>query len=64
MVAEQVERKVQHAGSLREDVLGLLRDADAARTRVITPVTAQLMEYFQESGSSLSQLRETSAASQ
>ncbi len=25
---------------------------------------AQLMEYFQESGSSLSQLRETSAASQ
>jgi hypothetical protein len=31
---------------------------------VITPVTAQLMEYFQESGSSLSQLRETSPASQ
>ena len=36
--------------SLRGDALGPLRDAAAARTRVITLVTAQLMEYFQESG--------------
>lgn len=48
--------------SLHGDALGPLRDADAARTRVITLVTAQLLEYFQESG--LSQLCETSPASQ
>jgi hypothetical protein len=34
--------------SLRGGSLGPLHDADAARTRVITLVTAQLMEYFQE----------------
>jgi hypothetical protein len=50
---------VPDTGHLRDDAIGLLRNADAARTRVITLVSVQLMEYFRDSGSSFSELRET-----
>jgi hypothetical protein len=51
--------EVPDTGHLRDDAIGLLRNADAARTRVITLVSVQLMEYFRDSGSSFSELRET-----
>nr|WP_221375782.1 TetR/AcrR family transcriptional regulator [Actinoplanes polyasparticus] len=45
-------------GALRDDAIGSLRNADSARAHVLTLVSVQLMEYFRDSGSSLSELRD------
>jgi AcrR family transcriptional regulator len=50
---------VPDTGSLRADAIGLLRNADAARSRMITLISLQLMDYFRHTGTSFSQLRET-----
>ncbi|NUO46329.1 MAG: TetR/AcrR family transcriptional regulator [Streptomyces sp.] len=48
--------EVPDTGSLREDAIGLLRNADAAR-RMITLLSVQLTDYFRESGTNFSELR-------
>ncbi|KAA9151675.1 TetR/AcrR family transcriptional regulator [Amycolatopsis acidicola] len=51
--------EVPDTGSLREDAIGLLRNADAGRTRMITLISVQLMDYFRETGTSFEDLRRT-----
>lgn len=46
------------AGSLREDMLGFLRNANADRSGFMTILSVQLMEYFRETGTSFSDLRD------
>jgi AcrR family transcriptional regulator len=50
--------EVPDTGSLRDDMLGFLRNADAGRSRIMTMLSVQLMDYFRDSGSSFSQLRD------
>lgn len=50
---------VPDTGSLREDAIGLLRNADIGRRRMLTLIGAQLMDYFRDSGTSFSELRES-----
>jgi AcrR family transcriptional regulator len=45
-------------GALRDDAIGFLRNADSARAHVLTLISVQLMDYFRDSGSSLSELRD------
>ncbi|MGK5683058.1 TetR/AcrR family transcriptional regulator [Actinoplanes sp. URMC 104] len=45
-------------GNLRDDVIGFLRNADAGRTRLLTTISVQLMDYFRESGSNFGELRD------
>ena len=44
-------------GSLREDAIGLLRNANASRSRMATLLIAQLMDYFRQTGTSFAELR-------
>jgi AcrR family transcriptional regulator len=50
---------VPDTGSLREDAITFLRNADAGRARMITLLSAQLMDYFRDAGTSFSELRGT-----
>lgn len=50
---------VPDTGSLRDDAIGFLHNADAGRARMITLISAQLMDYFRDTGSSFSELRGT-----
>ncbi|AQZ69551.1 Transcriptional regulator, TetR family [[Actinomadura] parvosata subsp. kistnae] len=50
---------VPDTGSLREDAIGFLRNADADRAGMITLMSVQLVEYFQDAGTSLEELRDT-----
>jgi AcrR family transcriptional regulator len=50
--------EVPDTGSLREDVLTLLRRANDARGRLLAMISVQLMEYFRSTGTSFSQMRE------
>lgn len=50
---------VPDTGSLRDDALGLLRNADAGRARMTTLISVHLMDYFRAAGTSFSELRET-----
>ena len=45
-------------GALRDDAIGFMRNADSARAHVLTLISVQLMDYFRDTGSSLSELRD------
>jgi AcrR family transcriptional regulator len=49
---------VPDTGSLRDDAIAFLRNADAGRTRMITLMSVQLMDYFRDTGTSFGDLRE------
>ncbi|TMR95429.1 TetR/AcrR family transcriptional regulator [Nonomuraea basaltis] len=50
---------VPDTGSLRDDAIGFLRNADADRAGMITLMSVQLADYFRDTGTSLSELRDT-----
>lgn len=50
---------IPDTGNLRDDAIGFLHNADAGRTRMITLISAQLMDYFRDTGSSFSELRDS-----
>ncbi len=45
-------------GSLRDDAIGFLRNANASRSPLMAVISVQLMDYFRDSGKSFSELRE------
>ncbi|WP_426503230.1 TetR/AcrR family transcriptional regulator [Dactylosporangium sp. McL0621] len=49
---------VPDTGDLREDAIGVLRNADTARSHMITTMSVLLLEYFRETGTSFSELRD------
>jgi len=49
---------VPDTGSLRDDAIGLLRNADAGRAHLIALISVQLMDYFRATGTSFSELRD------
>lgn len=49
---------VPDTGSLREDAIGFLRNADAGRARMVTLISAHLADFFGETGTSFSDLRD------
>jgi AcrR family transcriptional regulator len=50
--------QVPDTGSLRDDALGYLRNVVTDRSRLITLVSVQLVDYFRATGSSVSELRD------
>lgn len=50
--------EIPDTGRLREDALGFLRSANESRAQLMTVISAQLMEYFRDTGSSFGELRE------
>ncbi|GAA3221210.1 TetR/AcrR family transcriptional regulator [Nonomuraea helvata] len=50
---------VPDTGSLRDDAIGFLRNADADRAGMITLMSVQLVDYFRDAGTSLGELRDT-----
>ncbi|SEM93987.1 TetR/AcrR family transcriptional regulator [Nonomuraea pusilla] len=50
---------VPDTGSLRDDAIGFLRNADADRAGMITLMSVQLVDYFRDTGTSLGELRDT-----
>ncbi|MER5423367.1 TetR/AcrR family transcriptional regulator [Streptosporangium roseum] len=50
---------VPDTGSLRDDAIGFLHNADADRAGMITLMSVQLADYFRDTGTSLSELRDT-----
>lgn len=46
-------------GSLRDDAIGFLRNANADRAPTITFISVQLAGYFRDAGTSFSELRHT-----
>jgi AcrR family transcriptional regulator len=50
--------QVPDTGSLRDDALGYLRNVVTDRSRLITLVSVQLVDYFRATGSSFSELRD------
>ncbi|MET8869892.1 TetR/AcrR family transcriptional regulator [Nonomuraea sp. NPDC004580] len=51
--------EIPDTGSLRDDAIAFLRNADADRSGMITLMSVQLGGYFHETGSSLSRLRDS-----
>jgi AcrR family transcriptional regulator len=51
--------EVPDTGSLRDDAIGFLRNADAGLTHMITLISVQLMDYFRDTGTSFSELLAT-----
>jgi AcrR family transcriptional regulator len=49
---------VPDTGSLRGDAIGFLRNANASRARMMTLISVQLADYFRDSGTSFSDLRD------
>lgn len=49
---------VPDTGSLRDDAIGFLRNAHAGRAHMITMMSVQLVEYFRDTGTGFSELRE------
>ncbi len=49
---------VPDTGSLRDDMLGFLVNADAARLGIASLMSVQLMQYFRDTGTSFSELRD------
>ena len=43
----------------RSNAIALVHNADAGRARMITLISVQLMDYFRDTGSSFSELRDT-----
>jgi AcrR family transcriptional regulator len=52
---------VPDTGSLRDDAIGLLRNAVAGRWHLTTLLSVQLTDYFRDTGTSLSELRDSLA---
>lgn len=52
---------IPDTGNLREDAIKLLRQLDTGRARMITLLSVQIMEYFRESGTNFTELREAAA---
>ncbi|MEU7748024.1 hypothetical protein [Nonomuraea sp. NPDC049158] len=50
---------VPDTGTLRDDAIGFLRNADADRSGMITLMSVQLACYFRDTGTSLTELRDT-----
>lgn len=50
---------VPDTGSLRDDAIGFLRNADADRAGMITLMSVQLVDSFRATGTSLGELRDT-----
>ncbi|WP_250027513.1 TetR/AcrR family transcriptional regulator [Paractinoplanes maris] len=50
--------EVPDTGTFRDDAIGFLRNADAARSHLFTLLSVQLMDYFRDTGSSFSELRD------
>jgi AcrR family transcriptional regulator len=50
--------EVPDTGGLRDDAIGFLRNANAARARTITLVGVQLTDYFRETGTTFGELRD------
>ncbi|MEU5868822.1 TetR/AcrR family transcriptional regulator [Nonomuraea sp. NPDC047529] len=50
---------VPDTGSLRDDAIGFLRNAGADRAGMLTLMSVQLADYFRDSGTSLTELRDT-----
>lgn len=48
--------EVPDTGSLRDDAIGFLRNADAGLTNMITLISVQLMDYFRDTGTSFTEL--------
>ncbi|AHH95229.1 TetR/AcrR family transcriptional regulator [Kutzneria viridogrisea] len=55
-VLEQSRVEVPDTGSLREDVLTLMREINTTRARLVTVMSAHLASYYQETGTSPSDL--------
>jgi AcrR family transcriptional regulator len=51
--------EVPDTGSLRDDAIGFLRNADAGLTPMVALISVQLMDYFRDTGTSFSELRDT-----
>ncbi|MEV0385039.1 TetR/AcrR family transcriptional regulator [Nonomuraea sp. NPDC050643] len=51
--------EVPDTGSLRDDAIGFLRNANADRAGMITLMSVQLEDYFRATGTSLGELRDT-----
>lgn len=49
---------IPDTGSLRDDAIGFLRNADADRAGMITLMSVQLGDYFRATGTSLGELRD------
>ncbi|GAA3598411.1 TetR/AcrR family transcriptional regulator [Nonomuraea rosea] len=50
---------VPDTGSLRDDAIGFLHNANADRAGTITLMSVQLVDYFRDTGTSFSELRDT-----
>ncbi|MCD2198069.1 TetR/AcrR family transcriptional regulator [Actinomycetospora endophytica] len=50
---------VPDTGSLRDDAIGFLRNADAGRARTLTLFSVQILDYFSDTGTSFADLRES-----
>ena len=50
--------EVPDTGSLRDDMIGFLRNADVGRSGLMTVLSVQLMEYFRDTGTSFEELRD------
>ncbi|GAA2076663.1 TetR/AcrR family transcriptional regulator [Pseudolysinimonas kribbensis] len=50
--------EVPDTGSLRDDALAFLRGANESRAQLMAVISVQLMDYFRDTGSSFSELRE------
>ncbi|MEV6344275.1 TetR/AcrR family transcriptional regulator [Actinoplanes sp. NPDC051851] len=50
--------EVPDTGNLRDDVIGFMRNANEGRAALLSMISAQLMEYFNSTGSSFRDLRD------
>lgn len=50
---------VPDTGDLRDDAIGFLRNADVGRARMITLLSVRIMDYFQDTGTSPAELRDS-----
>jgi AcrR family transcriptional regulator len=61
-VLEQSRVDIPDTGSLREDVLTLMRDINATRVQIVTVMNVQLASYYQQTGTSPGDLLATERA--
>jgi AcrR family transcriptional regulator len=54
--------EVPDTGDIREDAIGFLRNANAGRARMVTLISVQLADYFRDTGTSFSALRDALGA--
>ncbi|GAA0576632.1 TetR/AcrR family transcriptional regulator [Paractinoplanes ferrugineus] len=56
LLATRVE--LPDTGRLRDDAIGLMRNAEAGRSQMVMLLSGQLMGYFRDTGTSFSELRD------